>query len=155
MKSDVYSFGVVLLEILSGRKAMDKSRRMGEHNLVSWAKPYLGDRHHFWRIIDPRLGGHFSKKGALKATEIASLCLRRNAKLRPQMSEVVEMLMHLPSTSETEDADVNSNGNNVEARVVANDKHVAGSLYSPTGSHASASNYALNNKQKGKLPMHT
>lgn len=128
---------------------------MGEHNLVSWAKPYLGDRHHFWRIIDPRLGGHFSKSGTLKATEIASLCLRRNPKLRPQMSEVVEMLMRLPSTSEIKDADVNSNRKNVEARVVAKDKHVAGSLYLPTASYATSSIYTLTNKQKGKLPAHT
>ncbi|KAH0660104.1 hypothetical protein KY289_028852 [Solanum tuberosum] len=142
MKSDVYSFGVVLLEILSGRKAMDKSQRMGEHNLVSWAKPYLGDKHHFWRIIDTRLRGKFSKKGALKCTEIASLCLRKNPKLRPQMSEIVEMLMRLPSTSEFRDADDNSK-----------DKHVAGNLYSPTGPNASPSSYTLSNKQKGKRPV--
>ncbi|KAI5016786.1 hypothetical protein ZWY2020_014005 [Hordeum vulgare] len=32
-KSDVYSFGVVLLEMLSGRRAVDKNRPTGEHNL--------------------------------------------------------------------------------------------------------------------------
>ncbi|TMX00449.1 hypothetical protein EJD97_000825 [Solanum chilense] len=149
VKSDVYSFGVVLLEILSGRKAMDKNQRMGEHYLVSWAQPYLGNKHHFWRIIDPRLGGHFSKKGALKCTEIASLCLRMNPKLRPQMSEIVEMLMHLPSTSEFRDADDNSNSNNLEAK----NKHVAGNLNSPTGSNASPASYTLSNKQKGKRPV--
>ena len=35
-KSDVYSFGVVLLEIITGRKAIDNSRAAGEHNLVAW-----------------------------------------------------------------------------------------------------------------------
>lgn len=35
-KSDVYSFGVVLLEILSGRKAIDTTRPTEEQNLVSW-----------------------------------------------------------------------------------------------------------------------
>ncbi|KAK6155110.1 hypothetical protein DH2020_009358 [Rehmannia glutinosa] len=61
-KSDVYSFGVVLLELLSGRRSMDKSRPNGEHNLVEWARPYLGERRRFYRLIDPRLEGRFSIK---------------------------------------------------------------------------------------------
>ncbi|RYR70237.1 hypothetical protein Ahy_A03g016744 isoform A [Arachis hypogaea] len=32
-KSDVFSFGVVLLEMLSGRRAVDKNRPSGQHNL--------------------------------------------------------------------------------------------------------------------------
>ncbi|KAH9328488.1 hypothetical protein KI387_000596, partial [Taxus chinensis] len=36
LKSDVYSFGVVLLELITGRKAIDKCRAAGEHNLVAW-----------------------------------------------------------------------------------------------------------------------
>ena len=36
LKSDVYSFGVVLLELITGRKAIDNDRVAGEHNLVAW-----------------------------------------------------------------------------------------------------------------------
>ncbi|CAN1237700.1 Serine/threonine-protein kinase PBL27 [Linum grandiflorum] len=36
LKSDVYSFGVVLLEMITGRKAIDNSRAAGERNLVAW-----------------------------------------------------------------------------------------------------------------------
>lgn len=38
LKSDVYSFGVVLLEILTGRKAIDSSKAVGEQNLVAWVR---------------------------------------------------------------------------------------------------------------------
>ena len=38
LKSDVYSFGVVLLEIITGRKAIDNARAAGEHNLVAWVR---------------------------------------------------------------------------------------------------------------------
>ncbi|OIW21985.1 hypothetical protein TanjilG_21165 [Lupinus angustifolius] len=96
-KSDVYSFGVVLLEMLTGRRSMDKHRPNGEHNLVEWARPHLGDRRRFYRLIDPRLEGHFSVKGAQKAAQVASLCLSRDLKARPLMSEVVEALKPLPN----------------------------------------------------------
>ncbi|KAL7232382.1 hypothetical protein ACSBR2_010409 [Camellia fascicularis] len=95
-KSDVYSFGVVLLEMLTGRRSMDKSRPNGEHNLVEWARPYLGDRRKFYQLIDPRLEGHFSVKGAHKAAQLACRCLTRDPKARPLMSEVIEQLKPLP-----------------------------------------------------------
>lgn len=59
-KSDVYSFGVVLLEMLSGRRALDKNRPSGEHNLVEWARPYLSNKRRIFRILDARLGGQYS-----------------------------------------------------------------------------------------------
>ncbi|KAL4334020.1 hypothetical protein GQ457_07G002350 [Hibiscus cannabinus] len=96
-KSDVYSFGVVLLEMLTGRRSMDKNRPNGEHNLVEWARPHLGDKRRFFRILDPRLEGHFSIKGAQKAAQLAAQCLSRDPKARPRMGEVVETLKPLPN----------------------------------------------------------
>lgn len=95
-KSDVYSFGVVLLEMLTGRRSMDKHRPNGEHNLVEWARPHLGERRRFYRLMDPRLEGRFSIKGAQKAIQLAAHCLNRDPKARPLMSEVVEALKPLP-----------------------------------------------------------
>uniref|UniRef100_A0A1D1XJW3 non-specific serine/threonine protein kinase n=1 Tax=Anthurium amnicola TaxID=1678845 RepID=A0A1D1XJW3_9ARAE len=94
-KSDVYSFGVVLLEMLTGRRSMDKNRPNGEHNLVEWARPHLGERRSFYRLMDPRLEGRFSIKGAQKAAQLAHHCLSRDPKVRPLMSEVVETLKPL------------------------------------------------------------
>ena len=42
-KSDIYSFGVVLLEIVTGRKAIDQRKERGEENLVAWVRQYLID----------------------------------------------------------------------------------------------------------------
>eukprot|EP00252_Welwitschia_mirabilis_P020100 TRINITY_DN4846_c0_g1_i2.p1 TRINITY_DN4846_c0_g1~~TRINITY_DN4846_c0_g1_i2.p1 ORF type:complete len:166 (+),score=19.93 TRINITY_DN4846_c0_g1_i2:398-895(+) len=94
-KSDVYSFGVVLLELLTGRRSMDKNRPSSEHNLVAWASKYLLDKRGLYRLVDPRLDYNFSVKGAQRAAQIAQHCLSRDPKSRPSMDEVVEVLTPL------------------------------------------------------------
>lgn len=37
-KSDIYSFGVVLLEIITGRRAIDNTKCAKEQNLVAWVR---------------------------------------------------------------------------------------------------------------------
>nr|CAB3460562.1 unnamed protein product [Digitaria exilis] len=95
-KSDVYSFGVVLLELMTGRRSMDKNRPTGEHNLVEWARPHLKQRQGFHTLMDPKVGGNISMKGAYKVTQLARACLTRDPKARPLMSQVVEILKPLP-----------------------------------------------------------
>ncbi|GMN28422.1 hypothetical protein TIFTF001_002044 [Ficus carica] len=75
---------------------MDKNRTNGEQNLVEWAWPHLGERRRFCRLLDPRLEGRFSIKGAQKALQLAAQCLSRDQKATPLMSEVVEVLKPLP-----------------------------------------------------------
>ncbi|KAF5446932.1 hypothetical protein F2P56_032526 [Juglans regia] len=94
-RSDVYSFGVVLLEMLSGRRAVDKNRPAGEHNLVEWAKPYLANKRKMFRILDNRLEGQYTMEGAYKAATLALRCLSMEAKFRPTMDEVVTALEQL------------------------------------------------------------
>ncbi|GLJ18203.1 hypothetical protein SUGI_0321930 [Cryptomeria japonica] len=91
-KSDVYSFGVVLLEMLTGRRSMDKTRPSREYNLAEWARPLLNDKRKLLQILDPRLEGEYSVKGAQKAANLAYHCLSQNPKSRPLMKDVVETL---------------------------------------------------------------
>lgn len=90
--SDVYSFGVVLLELLTGRRSVDKSRPSREQNLVEWARPHLKDPRKLSRIMDPRLEGQYSEVGAQKAAALAYECLSHRPKLRPNVSNVVKTL---------------------------------------------------------------
>ncbi|KAL4389209.1 hypothetical protein AHAS_Ahas03G0022200 [Arachis hypogaea] len=94
-KSDVFSFGVVLLEMLSGRRAVDKNRPSGQHNLVEWAKPYLANKRKVHRVIDNRLEGQYSPDEAFKVAVLALRCLAPESKLRPSMDEVVSSLEQL------------------------------------------------------------
>lgn len=99
-KSDVYSFGVVILEILTGRRAVDKSRPNGEQNLVVWARPWLGNRRRLFQIVDPRLELNYSIRGVQKLAQIAYYCLSRDPKSRPSMDEVVKALTPLQGLSD-------------------------------------------------------
>ena len=94
-KSDVYSFGVVLLELLTGRRSMDKSRGKSEQNLVDWAKPYLRSSRRLRCIMDPRLAGQYSVKGAKEMALLAQQCISLNPKDRPKIPAVVESLESL------------------------------------------------------------
>lgn len=91
-KSDVYSFGVVLLELLTGRRAMDKSRPNGEQNLVDWSKPYLTSNRRLRYIMDPRFAGQYSIKGSKEMASLALQCISLNPKDRPRMQYVVQTL---------------------------------------------------------------
>ncbi|KAL3536404.1 hypothetical protein ACH5RR_004865 [Cinchona calisaya] len=114
-RSDLYSFGVVLLEMLSGKKAIDKNRPTGEHNLVEWAKPYLTNKRRIFRILDSRLEGQYPMGRALKVADLAIKCLSVDPKLRPSMDEVVTTLEQVQNSKGTskhvqKDSQLNGHG---------------------------------------------
>lgn len=137
-RSDVYSFGVVLLEMLSGRRAVDKNRPTGEHNLVEWAKPYLGNKRKIFRILDNRLEGQYSMEGAYKAANLAFRCLSTESKFRPTMDEVVTALEQLQDYKETGGNQTNSNnGPRIRRRSaddVSSNKRIVGAYPRPSAS---------------------
>nr|XP_023920512.1 probable serine/threonine-protein kinase PBL3 [Quercus suber]POF00180.1 putative serine/threonine-protein kinase pbl3 [Quercus suber] len=100
-KNDVYSFGVLLLELLSGRRAINRTKVGTEQILVNWAKPYLGDKKQLFRIMDTNLKGQYPQKGAYMIATLALKCLSTEAKFRPKMGEVLvtlEQLVNLKMT---------------------------------------------------------
>ncbi|XP_072984020.1 probable serine/threonine-protein kinase PBL7 [Typha latifolia] len=97
LKSDVYSFGVVLLEIITGRKAIDNSRAAGEHNLVAWSRPLFKDRRKFPQMADPVLQGQYPTRGLYQALAVAAMCVQEQPTMRPLIADVVTALTYLAS----------------------------------------------------------
>ncbi|KAI0519918.1 hypothetical protein KFK09_007379 [Dendrobium nobile] len=97
LKSDVYSFGVVLLEIITGRRAIDTSRTTREQTLVSWARPLFKDRRKFSEMADPTLQGQYPMRGLYQALAVAAMCVQEQPTLRPAIADVVTALTYLAS----------------------------------------------------------
>lgn len=90
-KADVYSFGVVLVELVTGRKAVDLNKPKGQQFLTEWARPLLEARA-IDELVDPRLGSNYSEHEIYCMLHAASLCIRRDPQARPRMSQVLRIL---------------------------------------------------------------
>ncbi|KAI3450495.1 hypothetical protein Pfo_007160 [Paulownia fortunei] len=96
-KSDIYSFGVVLLEIITGRRAIDNRRTGSETNLVAWARPLFKDRKKFHQMADPALEGQYPVRGLYQALAIAAMCVQEQPNMRPLIADIVTALNYLAS----------------------------------------------------------
>ncbi|XP_071689402.1 probable serine/threonine-protein kinase PBL26 [Rutidosis leptorrhynchoides] len=101
VKSDVYSYGVVLLELITGRRAIDTSKKNKEQNLVSWADPIFKNPQRFNELADPLLKGDYPDKGLNQAIAVAAMCLNFDASARPLISDVVTALSFLKDGTDT------------------------------------------------------
>ncbi|XP_011041219.1 PREDICTED: serine/threonine-protein kinase CDL1-like isoform X2 [Populus euphratica] len=93
LKSDIYSFGVVLLELITGRKAIDRSKIPGEQNLVAW--PFLKDQKKYCQLADPRLEGCYPRRCFNYAIAITAMCLNEQASFRPLIGDILAALEYL------------------------------------------------------------
>ncbi|CAL9054509.1 probable serine/threonine-protein kinase PBL2 [Musa acuminata AAA Group] len=101
LKSDIYSLGVVLLELLSGKRALDEDNGSREKILVDWAKPFLNDKRKMLRVMDTRLEGQYSKKEAQTIAALALQCLHADPRIRPNMTHILPALEQLRAPKDT------------------------------------------------------
>ncbi|XP_010940921.1 uncharacterized protein [Elaeis guineensis] len=89
-KSDVYSFGIVLLELLTGKKAVDNDSNL--HQLIL----SKADDNTVMEAVDSEVSVTCMDMGLVKkAFQLALLCTKRHPSDRPTMHEVARVLVSL------------------------------------------------------------
>ncbi|KAF2287669.1 hypothetical protein GH714_002235 [Hevea brasiliensis] len=88
---DVYSFGILLLEIVTGRKPIEKLPGGVKRTITEWAEPLI-IQGRFKDLVDPKLRGSFDENQLKQVINVAALCVQNEPDRRPNMKEVVNML---------------------------------------------------------------
>nr|XP_051202428.1 serine/threonine-protein kinase-like protein At3g51990 isoform X2 [Lolium perenne] len=91
-KTDVFSFGILLLEIISGRKAIDV--QYSPPSVVEWAVPLLR-KGKVVSLFDPRVAPPRDPVARRDLAVLAASCVRSNRDRRPSMSDIVDRLSAL------------------------------------------------------------
>ncbi|KAG0503444.1 hypothetical protein HPP92_003516 [Vanilla planifolia] len=97
-KSDVYAFGVVLLELLLGRKPVEKMAPSQCQSLVTWAMPQLTNRSKLPCLVDPVIRDTMEPKHLYQVAAIAVLCVQPEPSYRPLITDVLHSLIPLVTT---------------------------------------------------------
>jgi serine/threonine protein kinase len=88
-KTDVFSFGILLLEIMSGRKAIDVQH--SPPSVVEWAVPLLR-KGKVATLFDPRVPPPRDPATRKDLAALAASCVRSCMVRRPSMADIVERL---------------------------------------------------------------
>ena len=86
-KSDIYSFGVVLLEIVTGRRAIQDNK-----NLVEWAQPYMESDTRLMELVDPNVRESLDLDQLQTVVSIVGWCTQREGRARPSIKQVLRLL---------------------------------------------------------------
>ncbi|XP_026441235.1 LRR receptor-like serine/threonine-protein kinase ERECTA [Papaver somniferum] len=89
-KSDIYSFGIVLLELLTGRKAVDNDSNLHQLIMSKTANNAVME------TVDPEISSTCKDLAAVKKLfQLALLCTKKQPFDRPKMHEVTRVLESL------------------------------------------------------------
>lgn len=95
-KVDVFSFGVILMEMMTGRKALDDTQPEESLHLVTWFRRIHINKDTFFKCIDPTIELDEETLASISTVaELAGHCTAREPYQRPDMGHVVNVLSSL------------------------------------------------------------
>ncbi|KAJ7519627.1 hypothetical protein O6H91_20G062300 [Diphasiastrum complanatum] len=109
-KADVFSFGVVLMELITGRRAIDDTQSEENMHLVTWFRRMSANKESFRTSIDTAIELTEETYASISITaELAGHCTAREPYQRPDMGHAVNVLAPMveqwkPSDFENEES---------------------------------------------------
>ncbi|CAI5465354.1 unnamed protein product [Closterium sp. Yama58-4] len=103
-RSDVYSFGVILMELFTGRRAVDTSRPDLSAHLAAFLLPIIPDRSKLVQVVDPAIAAGMADQTSqafaslCTVADLALHCVAADPRQRPSMTDVVTVLAPLVRT---------------------------------------------------------
>ncbi|XP_062105987.1 G-type lectin S-receptor-like serine/threonine-protein kinase At2g19130 [Humulus lupulus] len=92
-KADVYSYGMLLFELISGERNYTQVEEGMEHYFPFRVSKTLRLGEDVLPLLDCRLEGNADKEELNRACKVACWCIQDDEKNRPNMSQVVQILM--------------------------------------------------------------
>ncbi|KAM0028765.1 putative protein kinase RLK-Pelle-L-LEC family [Helianthus debilis subsp. tardiflorus] len=90
-ESDVFSFGVVALEIVCGRKSINRKAQENQIWLPEWVWELYGTQT-LLEAVDPRLSLEFDEDEVKRLMIVGLWCVHPASQLRPSMRQVIQVL---------------------------------------------------------------
>ncbi|GLT63592.1 hypothetical protein SLA2020_361480 [Shorea laevis] len=95
-KVDVFSFGVILMELITGRKALDETQSEDSLHIVAWFRRMHINKDTFQQAIDPTIELDEDTLASIsKVAELAGHCSAEDPNQRPDMAHTVNVLSSL------------------------------------------------------------
>ncbi|XP_076944861.1 PTI1-like tyrosine-protein kinase At3g15890 isoform X1 [Bidens hawaiensis] len=88
---DVYSFGILLLELVSGKKPVQRINSSTAISITEWALRLVCEQK-FSEIVDPKMNGEYVEEELKRVVFVGLICAHNQPDKRPSMVEVVELL---------------------------------------------------------------
>ncbi|MCL7042924.1 hypothetical protein MKW94_013679 [Papaver nudicaule] len=88
--TDVYSFGVVVLEVVTGRMAVDFRRP--EVLLIKKVHEFETQQRSLLELVDARLDGNYDHNELVRLVKLGKACTNSDPNLRPSMRQIVSIL---------------------------------------------------------------
>ncbi|KAM0942863.1 putative protein kinase RLK-Pelle-RLCK-XV family [Dioscorea sansibarensis] len=88
---DVYSYGILVLELITGKKPVEKLEDGKKRDIVQWVTPFL-EQGNIEGLVDHNIASKFEIAQLKVVLNVAMECINNKREKRPTMKQVIQVL---------------------------------------------------------------